>query len=137
MTQQPPPQAGQRPQIDGVRSAATGHIYPRSVRPDTFASSAPAYAATPSPHAPPPQASGNLEQVWDAGEPRSNRWLFKIFGYGAGALAMVILIAIILFETGISATVAGFLLALLPLAIVLAGVAWLDRWEPEPKALLL
>jgi RsiW-degrading membrane proteinase PrsW (M82 family) len=50
--------------------------------------------------------------------------LFVVFGYltvflGPGAVAV------------------GSLAALLPLVVVLAAVAWIDRWEPEPRLALL
>jgi len=120
----------------GVRSAATGHTYPRPVRPRGLAPSPAEYGTMRASYAPPPNPAGQLDQVWTPGQPPSNRWVFNWMGYSAGGLMLLILISIILFQTGVSATVAGFLLALVPLMIVLAGVRWLDRWEPEPKSLL-
>src|SRR5690606_16718715 len=38
---------------------------------------------------------------------------------------------------GPSATFIGAALALIPLAIVLLGVIWIDRWEPESRVALL
>ncbi len=124
----PPPQ--------GVRSAATGHVYPPPVRPGGVAPSPAQYGTMRATHAPPANTTGQLDQVWAPGQPQSNRWAFNWMAYIAGGLMMLILITTILFQTGVSATVAGFLLALVPLLIVLAGVMWLDRWEPEPKSLL-
>ena len=120
-----------------VRSAATGYLYPASVRPGGFAPTPAGYARLGAAHAPPPSAAGELEQVWAPGQPQSNRWVFNWAAYITGGLMMLVLIMIIMFQTGVSATLAGFLLALVPLTIVLAGVMWLDRWEPEPKSLLL
>ncbi|MGC0250802.1 PrsW family intramembrane metalloprotease [Pseudactinotalea sp. Z1748] len=138
--QYPPPpvqQTAQPQQQSGVRSAATGHTYPRAVRPGGFAPSPAQYGSMAAGHAPPQNTTGELEQVWWSGQPESNRWVFNWVAYAAGGLMMLILIGIIMYNTGTSATLAGFLLALVPLTIVLAGVVWLDRWEPEPKSLLL
>lgn len=48
---------------------------------------------------------------------------------GAGALVAV---GVIASEIGVAALPVAAVAALLPLALVLAAVAWVDRWEPEP-----
>lgn len=53
---------------------------------------------------------------------------------GAVALGAV---AIVLVQVGVGAGVVGTLLAVVPLTVVLLGVRWLDRWEPEPRGALL
>src|SRR5690625_4466002 len=131
-----PPGAATQHSPQGVRSAATGHIYPRPVRPRGLAPSPAEYGTMRAAYDPPPNTAGHLDQVWTPGQPPSNRWAFNWMAYIAGGLMLLILITIILFQTGVSATLAGFLLALVPLMIVLAGVRWLDRWEPGPKSLL-
>lgn len=128
---------GSPPAQGVVRSAATGYTYPAPVRPGGFAPAPAEYGSMHAAQTPPPRAPGELEQVWAPGQAPSNRWIFNWVAYLIGGLMMLILIMIIMFQTGVSATLAGFLLALVPLTIVLAGVMWLDRWEPEPKSLLL
>ncbi|MEE6272174.1 PrsW family intramembrane metalloprotease [Georgenia wangjunii] len=39
--------------------------------------------------------------------------------------------------TGSGAAVAGGVVALVPLVVVLLGIRWVDRWEPEPRLTLL
>lgn len=68
--------------------------------------------------------------------PRALRWvLIALLALGMAASGLVVLGA----ETS-STGVAGFLigvsLAALPVPIVIAGLRWVDRYEPEPKALL-
>ena len=40
-------------------------------------------------------------------------------------------------NTGITGFVIGFIASLIPLGAVLLAVYFIDRWEPEPKRLLL
>src|SRR5690606_27149666 len=87
--------------------------------------------------APPPNTTGPIEQVWAGGQRVSNRPILNLVAIAVGALAMIVVLVIVMQQTGVGPTTAGFVLALVPLAIVLAGVLWLDRWEPEPKILLL
>lgn len=54
-----------------------------------------------------------------------------------GAVAAVGTIVYIMAVTEVAAVTASFLLALIPLTIVLVGVKWLDRWEPEPWQMLV
>ncbi|WP_336645262.1 PrsW family intramembrane metalloprotease [Microbacterium sp. USHLN186] len=59
-------------------------------------------------------------------------WLFGVLGFTL--LALVAYFAVFL---GVGASVIGLVLALVPLGIVLTGVRLIDRWEPEPKSLVL
>ena len=52
-------------------------------------------------------------------------------------IALILVVAYFLLFLGPGLSVLGGLLALVPLAIVLLGVRWIDRWEPEPRLLLL
>ena len=52
-------------------------------------------------------------------------------------VALLLVLAYFLIYLGPGLTFVGALLALIPLAIVLLGVHWIDRWEPEPRLLLL
>lgn len=52
-------------------------------------------------------------------------------------IALILVVAYFLLFLGPGLSFLGALLALIPLAIVLLGVRWIDRWEPEPRLLLL
>lgn len=62
-------------------------------------------------------------------------------GVGAGwivAFAIALLVGLLVLgylavALGLSVVATGTLLALVPLAIVLLAVRWVDRWEPEPR----
>ena len=111
--------------------------YPPALRPGGFAPSPADWGTQNAAVAPPPNMTGPIEQVWAPGQARSNRHLVSVIGYTLGGIMMLILIMLVMLETGVAATTASFVLALVPLTTVLAGVMWLDRWEPEPKAMLL
>jgi RsiW-degrading membrane proteinase PrsW (M82 family) len=51
-------------------------------------------------------------------------------------IALILIVAYFLLFIGPGLTFVGGVLALVPLAIVLLGVRWIDRWEPEPRLLL-
>lgn len=52
-------------------------------------------------------------------------------------VAIVLMAAYFLLALGPTLTFLGGLLALIPLAIVLVGIRWIDRWEPEPRSGLI
>jgi RsiW-degrading membrane proteinase PrsW (M82 family) len=52
-------------------------------------------------------------------------------------IALILVVAYFLLFIGPGLTFVGGVLALIPLAIVLLGVRWIDRWEPEPRLLML
>lgn len=59
---------------------------------------------------------------------------------GGGVLAFVSLFLVVPFllaNTGVTGFTIGFVASLIPLGAVLLSVAHIDRWEPEPKRLLL
>lgn len=68
-------------------------------------------------------------------QPRKGRsvalWMFAAVGAGLPALASYFFRAL-----GSGATILGFVLALIPLAVVLLVVRYIDRWEPEPAQLV-
>ncbi|WP_223403918.1 PrsW family intramembrane metalloprotease [Occultella gossypii] len=111
--------------------------YPTAYRPGGFAPSPADWGTMNAAVAPPPNTTGPIEQVWAPGQRRSNRHLFNVIGYALGAVTLVIALIIIMYQTGVGKTTAAFFLALIPLTIVLLGVRWLDRWEPEPKGMLV
>ncbi|BDZ38592.1 hypothetical protein GCM10025863_12060 [Microbacterium suwonense] len=59
-------------------------------------------------------------------------WVFGVLGF-----AMLALIAYFAVFLGTGASAVGLVLALVPLGIVLFGVHLIDRWEPEPKSLVI
>jgi RsiW-degrading membrane proteinase PrsW (M82 family) len=77
------------------------------------------------------------------GDPAFGHRAARRTGGGAGAaiialIAVAILVALLVagylaVALGASVLVVGTLVALVPLAIVLLAVRWIDRWEPEPR----
>lgn len=62
----------------------------------------------------------------------ANIWLFGVLGF-----VLLLLAAYFGYALGAAASVVGMVLALVPLTIVLLGVRLIDRWEPEPKSLVI
>jgi RsiW-degrading membrane proteinase PrsW (M82 family) len=60
-----------------------------------------------------------------------------VWAVGILVLVLVALVAYFLNAIGPAASIIGMLLALLPLAGVLLAVRIVDRWEPEPRGLLV
>ncbi len=58
-------------------------------------------------------------------------WLFGVMGF-----VLLGLIGYFLLALGPAAAAVGLVLAMIPLGIVLAGVHYIDRWEPEPRRLV-
>jgi len=59
-------------------------------------------------------------------------WLFGFLGF-----LLLALIGYFGWALGVTASVVGLVLALIPLTIVFLGVRMIDRWEPEPKRLIV
>ncbi|UWF78632.1 PrsW family intramembrane metalloprotease [Microbacterium sp. EF45047] len=59
-------------------------------------------------------------------------WLFGVLGF-----LLLLLIAYFVLALGPGASVVGLILAIIPLAIVLLGIRLIDRWEPEPRSLIV
>ncbi|GAB2981638.1 MAG TPA: PrsW family intramembrane metalloprotease [Actinotalea caeni] len=131
---QQPPAPGPTQPPGGPQQQLT---YPPAYRPGGFAPSPADWGSMNAATAPPPNTTGPIEQVWAGGQRVSNRPILNLVAIAVGALAMIVVLVIVMQQTGVGPTTAGFVLALVPLTIVLAGVLWLDRWEPEPKILLL
>lgn len=66
-----------------------------------------------------------------------SRLAWGVAGIIFGGLALLAVFAYLLYALGWVLLIAGSVLALVPLAVVLYGVLWIDRWEPEPRGLLL
>ncbi|MGR0220417.1 PrsW family intramembrane metalloprotease [Agromyces sp. ZXT2-6] len=72
--------------------------------------------------------------VWPPEAPRRRGAAVGIVVLSAFAvLAGLLVLAYLAISFGISVLVVGTLVALVPLAIVLLAVRWVDRWEPEPR----
>ena len=56
-----------------------------------------------------------------------------LIGIVVAGLIGLLVIAYLASSLGVSTLVIGSLLALVPLAVVLLAVRWIDRWEPEPR----
>lgn len=59
-----------------------------------------------------------------------------VIGIVIASIALLLVGAYFLLALGPGLTVFGAVLALVPLGIVLAGIRWIDRWEPEPRPAL-
>ncbi|GAA1697688.1 PrsW family intramembrane metalloprotease [Microcella alkalica] len=57
---------------------------------------------------------------------------FVVLGVVALLVALYLLAGL-----GLAGLVIGAIMALVPLAIVFAGIRWIDRWEPEPRGALV
>ncbi|MFC5501297.1 PrsW family intramembrane metalloprotease [Lysinimonas soli] len=68
---------------------------------------------------------------------RSGLLAAGIVGYLIVGAAVLLVVVYFLSFLGPGLTVVGAVLALVPLAIVLLGIRWIDRWEPEPFGILL
>ena len=69
---------------------------------------------------------------------RTTTLVVEIIGIALGLVGIVWLLSVILAQGGgAGATVLAGVLAFLPLVGVLAAIMWVDRWEPEPRWLLL
>jgi RsiW-degrading membrane proteinase PrsW (M82 family) len=79
-----------------------------------------------------PQAIFDVDPRW-----RPGLLAAVIIGGIVLLIALILVVAYFLLFIGPGLTFVGGVLALIPLAIVLLGVRWIDRWEPEPRLLLL
>jgi len=73
-----------------------------------------------------------------AGRPRGDNTVlvWAIVGYAVLSLIALMVTVYLLAFLGATAFVVAGILALVPLAIVLLGISWIDRWEPEPRGAL-
>lgn len=109
----------------------------------------PDYTATGQGRAPAPEVSRAPESVrteaasvaqpgFAVAPRRTNPFLvvLAVLGFIALALVLLVVLAYLIIALGTAGAVVGGLLALVPLAIVLLGIRWIDRWEPEPRTAL-
>ncbi|WP_210478877.1 PrsW family intramembrane metalloprotease [Naasia sp. SYSU D00948] len=57
-------------------------------------------------------------------------------GIALGALLLLAVLAYFVLGFGVTGVLVSAIAALIPLAIVLLTIRWIDRWEPEPRAAL-
>ena len=86
----------------------------------------------PAPVAPSPAASLPALPVPTRKGRTVSLWLFGFLGF-----LLLALIGYFGWALGPTASVIGLVLALIPLTIVFLGVRMIDRWEPEPKRLVI
>ncbi|MFC7849724.1 PrsW family intramembrane metalloprotease [Arthrobacter sp. NPDC057388] len=117
----PGPEFGQQP----ANPSWMGHVQPQNYRP------APGHSGG-AVHQVIPEAASTVAARPGAGT------LGLVVGGGILAfVSLFIVVPFLLASTGVTGFVIGFVASLVPLAAVLSAVAVIDRWEPEPKRLLL
>jgi RsiW-degrading membrane proteinase PrsW (M82 family) len=76
-----------------------------------------------------------------AGPPRRPRRAGTIvaasIGIALGAAALLFVLLYMMLFLGPGLLVVGGIMAFIPLTIVLLGLRWIDRWEPEPRSALI
>lgn len=83
------------------------------------------------PPAPEPQS---YVPAWQpAAPPRRGAGAGWIVAFAIALLVGLLVLGYLAVALGLSVVATGTLLALVPLAIVLLAVRWVDRWEPEPR----
>jgi RsiW-degrading membrane proteinase PrsW (M82 family) len=110
--------------------APAGADTPRSVRVDHTPEAAPADIAAATAEAPHPVFTQIIKK-------RPGPIALVTIGLILATIAIVLIAAYFLLALGPTLTVLGGVLALVPLAIVLLGIWWIDRWEPEPRSGLI
>ena len=63
--------------------------------------------------------------------------VLSVLGVSLGALALLAVFGYFVAVLGATGFVVAAIIALVPLGIVLLGVRWVDRWEPEPRVIML
>ena len=98
-------------------------------------------AGTDAPEAPAEVQSATVEpthpQLAQPAPHRSTLLIVGIIGFLVVGVAVLIVVVYFLSFLGPGLTFVGGILALVPLTIVLLGIRWIDRWEPEPFGILL
>ncbi|MFD1719145.1 PrsW family intramembrane metalloprotease [Georgenia deserti] len=76
--------------------------------------------------------------LWPQARPRPVATLIvEILLIALGLVGAVFLVAYVAGQMGAGATVVSGVVAMVPLAGVIAAIMWVDRWEPEPRWLLV
>ncbi|GAB3599824.1 PrsW family intramembrane metalloprotease [Microbacterium tumbae] len=139
--QQQAPQYGQPPQPQYGQPASQPQYGQPAPQPQAFATQRPLYASAlaqpvvytpPAAPAPPAPAAAIPALPMPVRKGRTvSVWLFGVLGF-----VLLALIAYFVWALGAVASTVGLVLALIPLTIVFLGVRLIDRWEPEPKAVV-
>lgn len=89
-------------------------------------------------HPQPARAPHPAHPVWTSPVPRSPAGgILAVIGVAILTLVLLFVFAYLMTALGPGAVAVGFIAALVPLVVVLAAVAWIDRWEPEPRLALV
>lgn len=102
----------------------------------------PAPASAPAPAQAPPEvrfeADAPTTPLFSVPLKRSLRLtIVGVVGIAGASILTIVLAVYLLSGLGPNAFALGGILALVPLGIVLIGVNWIDRWEPEPRGILI
>lgn len=112
--------------------------YGQPPRPVYAAGSFPSALAKPEAYAPPaPAAPAPAPAIPALPVPARKGRTISIWVFGVLGFVLLLLVAYFVWALGAGASIVGMLLALIPLTIVLLGVRLIDRWEPEPKSLII
>ncbi|MGV2983438.1 PrsW family intramembrane metalloprotease [Microbacterium sp. AGC85] len=124
----------QQPQYSQQQYSQSPYVPPQFSQQPTYASALaqPTHYSPPAPAAPAPAGALPTLPVASKKGRTVSIWLFGVLGF-----ALVALIGYFVWALGAVASGMGLVLALIPLAIVFLGVYIIDRWEPEPKALIV
>lgn len=122
MTYAPPPPDSTRP----AASSLSGTEFPSALAQPTV------YRPPQQPAAPVPHIQVQVPPEPVHAHRTALIWLFGAFGFLLLALAGYFISVL-----GVVASGVGLVLALIPLVIVLIGVHHIDRWEPEPRGLIV
>ena len=129
------PYAQQPPQ--GYQGAPAPGGYRGAPAPGGYGRPAPAPVAVNPPSA---QYAPAAQQPWGAvpmAMPRKRRVALEIVLLSLGILGILALVGLMALGAGVENVVVSTILALIPLLIVGAAIIWVDRWEPEPRLLLV
>ena len=119
--------SGQRPLPQQANPTWLGHVRPAYYQ---RAPANPRGQFEPAfPPALPPAVPGGRQSAGVAG--------LMLAGGFLAFISLFLVLPFLLGRTGISGFVIGFIASLIPLGTVLLTVRFIDRWEPEPKPLLL
>ncbi|WP_350347053.1 PrsW family intramembrane metalloprotease [Agromyces sp. G08B096] len=81
----------------------------------------------------PSQPAGPVAPWAAPPKPRAGGLVFAVVGIVLAGVVGLLVAAYLVLSLGAPTFLVGALLALLPLAVVLLAIRWVDRWEPEPR----
>lgn len=125
------PASGRPPLPQQANPTWLGHVRPQHYQ------QAPANSRGHFPPALPPAVPAGGSSGWKAGNSSAGVFGLVLAGGLLAFISLFLVLPFLLDRTGISGFVVGFIASLVPLTTVLLTVRFIDRWEPEPRALLL